>query len=160
MVVKTAIPLFFRPSRGFTLLELVAVISIVAILAITATSMFNRLTFDTAAFGRELQSVLAFAQKAAVAERRTVTVNVAASTVSFTICSANPCGAQVGLPLPTRDGGSVLTAPSGVSIASSAASFAFTPSGGTDQAGPVTITVTGDGASVMTIEASTGYVHS
>ena len=145
-----------RAAAGFTLLELIAVIAIAAILAISATAMFSRLAFDTASFGRELESTLAYAQKQAVAERRTVSVSVAASSVTFTICQANPCGASVPLVLPTRDGVSVLTAPSGVTLAPTG-NFTFSPSGAASAA--VTITVTGDGSNAVVVEA-TGYVHS
>jgi MSHA pilin protein MshC len=168
MVVKTAIPFFSLMDRtllrrsacsGFTFMELLAVLAIVAILSISAIAMFDRLAFDTGRFGRELESALAYAQKSAVAQRRTVTVTVAAGSVSFTVCSNfNPCGASVALPLPSESGGSALTAPSGVTL-SPATTFAFTPGGSTDQASAVTITVTGSGANSVVVEAGTAYVH-
>jgi MSHA pilin protein MshC len=123
--------------------------------------MFSKRAFDTSAFGRQLEAALAYAQKTAVAERRTVSVTVnntiTPNTVAFTICPTfNPCGAPVALPLPTADGGAVLSTPSGVTIAPAAA-FSFTPSGGAS--GAVTLTVTGDGSYVLFVEAGTGYVH-
>lgn len=140
-------------------MELLAVLAIVGVLSISAIAMFDRLAFDTGRFGRELESALAYAQKSAVAQRRTVTVTVAAGSVSFTVCSNfNPCGASVALPLPSESGGSVLTAPSGVTL-SPVTTFAFTPGGSTDQASAVTITVTGSGASAVVVEAGTAYVH-
>ena len=171
MVAQTAIPLFLRPGRtktmprpetrrsgGFTLMELVAVIAIVAVLSISATAMFDRLAFDTARFGRELEAALAYAQKSAVAQRRTVTVTVTTNSASFTICSSfDPCGAAVALLLPAQGGGSALTAPSGVSL-SPTGSFSFTPGGGTAPASTVTITVTGGGTSSVVVEGGTAYV--
>jgi MSHA pilin protein MshC len=166
MVVKTAIPLFCARNRmtrvrGFTMLELVAVIAIVGILSIFAAASFNRTGFDMARYTRELESVLAYAQKAAVAERRAVTVTVAAGAVSFAICSTfNPCGGTVPLVLPTQNGGATLAAPSGVTVSSTAATFSFTTAGGTDQSpATVTLTVTGDGTRTLVVEPGTGYVH-
>jgi MSHA pilin protein MshC len=146
-------------TRGFTLIEMVAVLAIVAILSVFAAATFNRLAFDTASFGRELESALAFAQKSAVAQRRTVTVTVTASSVSFAICSAfDPCGAAVALPVPSQGGGAVVTAPSGVTL-SPAGSFSFKPDGGTSPSSTVTLTVTGAGANSVVIEGGTAYVH-
>lgn len=155
MVVKTAIPLFFRRTRGFTLLELVAVIAIVGILSIVATATFSRRVFDTAVFAQQLESAIAYAQKAAVAKRRTVTVTVTAANASFAICKANPCGATVALLL-SEGTGATLTAPSGVTLAP-ATTFSFLPSG--EPSAAVTITVSGDGARNVVVEAQTGYVH-
>jgi MSHA pilin protein MshC len=150
----------FRPVdvdriRGFTLLELVTVIAIVAILSVSATALLNTRSFDTARFTRELESVLAYAQKTAVARRRTVAVTVTATAAGFTICPAfDPCGAPVALALPTQNGASSLAAPTGVTL--SPVAFSFAPSGAASAA--QTITVTGDAASSVFVEG-TGYVH-
>jgi prepilin-type N-terminal cleavage/methylation domain-containing protein len=165
MVVETAIPLFYArnqtmPQRGFTMLEMIAVIAIVGILSIFAAASFNRTAFDMARYARELEATLAYAQKSAVAQRRAVTVTVAAGSVSFAICSTfNPCGGTVPLQIPTQTAGTQLTAPSGVTLASTAASFSFTTAGGTDQAAAVTVTVSGDGSRTIVVEPGTGYVH-
>ncbi len=162
MVVNTAIPLFFRRSRGFTLLELTAVIAIVGILSIYAAASLNRTTFDTSRYARELEATLAYAQKSAVAQRRQVSVTVAASSVTFAICSAfDPCGGTVAFTLPTQSGGATLTAPSGVTIGSTNASFTFMPSGSLNSAitAPVSITVSGSGTRTVVIEPGTGFVH-
>jgi MSHA pilin protein MshC len=162
MVVNTAIPLFYfgrAKERGFTMIEMIAVIAIVAVLSVVATSMFSKTAWDTIQFGRQLEAALAFAQKSAVAQRRTVTVTVAAGSATFTICSSfNPCCASVALPLPAQGGGSVLTAPSGVTL-SPATTVAFTAGGGTSPAGTQTITVSGDGSYAVTVEGGTAYVH-
>jgi prepilin-type N-terminal cleavage/methylation domain-containing protein len=155
MVVKTAIPLFLRRARGFTLMELIVVIAIVAILSVSATALLNTRSFDTARFTRELETVLAYAQKTAVAKRRTVSVTVTAGSAALTVCPAfDPCGAPVGLALPTQDGAATLAAPAGVTL--SPAAFSFSPSGAASA--PVTITVTGDAAYSVFVEG-TGYVH-
>jgi MSHA pilin protein MshC len=183
MVVKAAIPLFFARTivpastdphmnrrRGFTLMELVAVIAIVAVLSISATAMFSKSSFDTARFARELESVLAFAQKSAVAQRRSVTVSVASAAVSASICSTfDPCGAASALVLPTQAGGSLLAVPSGVTLSATVDGAAsalpltvtFTPRGGlsTPAAGAVVITASGEIGKSVRIEHDTGYVY-
>ncbi len=154
MVVKAAIPLFSSRSPGFTLLELIAVIAIVGILSVVAFASFNRRVFDTAAFARQLESAIAYAQKAAVAKRRTVTVTVGATSASFAICNENPCVTSAALSLPDTTS-ATLSAPSGVTL--SPATFSFLPSG--EPSGAVNITVTGDGSRTVVVEASSGYVH-
>ncbi len=148
------------PARGFTLLELVAVIAIVGILSVLAAASFNRTTFDTARHAKELEAVLAYAQKTAVAQRRAVTVTVAGGSVSFAVCSAfDSCAATVPLQLPTQSGGNQLTPPSGVTVTSTQAAFSFTAAGAVSPATAVTFTVSGDGNRNVVVEAGTGFVH-
>jgi len=146
-----------RPG-GFTLMELIAVLAIVAVLSVSATAMFSKRSFDTGRFTQEVEAVIAYAQKEAVARRRTVTVTVSAASADFAVCKGfNPCGGTVGLPLPTRSGGASLPAPSNVAL--SAVAFNFDPSGMVSGvATPITITVTGDISNSVFVEA-TGYVH-
>lgn len=165
MGVQTAIPLFYArnsqmPARGFTLLELVAVIAIVGILSVLAAANFSRTAFDMARHAKELEATLAYAQKTAVAQRRPVTVAVAGGVVSFNVCSAfNDCTATVPLPLVTRSGGNQLTPPSGITVTSTQAAFSFTAAGSTNQAAAVTFTVSGDGTRSVVVEPGTGFVH-
>jgi prepilin-type N-terminal cleavage/methylation domain-containing protein len=141
--------------RGFTLLELVAVLAIVAILSVSAITVLDVHSFDTARFTRELEATLAYAQKEAVARRRTVTVTISAGSADFTVCKDFPCGTTAPLPLPTQSGASSLAAPTGVTL--SAATVTFVASGAaTSTANP--ITVTGDSVQSVFVEGS-GYVH-
>ena len=146
-----------RPG-GFTLMELIAVLAIVAVLSVSATAMFSKRSFDTGRFTQEVEAAIAYAQKEAVARRRTVTVTVSAASADFAVCKGfNPCGGTVGLPLPTRSGGASLAAPSNVAL--SAVTFNFDSSGMVSGvATPITITVTGDISNSVFVEA-TGYVH-
>jgi MSHA pilin protein MshC len=157
-------------NRGFTLMELVAVIAIVAVLSISATAMFSKGSFDTARFARELESVLAYAQKSAVAQRRSVIVSVASTSIGASICSTfDPCGTANALVLPTQAGGSSLAVPSGVTLSATVnggasglpVSFTFTPQGGlsTATAGAVVITAAGEINKSVRIERDTGYVY-
>jgi prepilin-type N-terminal cleavage/methylation domain-containing protein len=145
-------------NRGFTLTELVAVLVIVAVLAVSATSMFSRRGFDTASFADQARIQLAYAQKVAVAARRTVTVTVAGNTISLAMCADGACGSTVPVPSPQGEPTFVRTAPSGVTIGPDTA-FTFRPLGDTSLASNLVLTVSGDGTRTITIQATTGYVN-
>jgi prepilin-type N-terminal cleavage/methylation domain-containing protein len=145
-------------NRGFTLTELVAVLVIVAVLAVSVTSLFSRRDFDTASFADQARIQLAYAQKVAVAARRTVTVTVLANTISLDMCPDAACGTPVPVPSPQGEASFVRTAPAGVTIGPDA-TFTFRPLGDTDLPGNLTLIVTGDGTRTITVEATTGYVH-
>jgi len=147
-----------RASRGFTLTELIAVLVIAAILAVTAFALLNPREFDAGRFADEALVQLEYAQKVAVAARRTVTVSVAGNTVSLTMCADAGCGSTVPVPSPTGEASYVRSAPSGVTIAP-AAMFSFNALGGTDLASNLTLTITGTIVRTVTVEAITGYVH-
>ncbi len=147
-------------ARGFTLIELIMVIVMLGVLAVfAAPRMFNSGDFYARGFHDETLSLLRYAQKAAIAQRRTVCVNLNANGVTLNIFSANPavgaCSAAPTLTLPnTPRGGTGLWA----TVASvTLTTFQFTPLGSTNQAANVIITI--DGSSAITVEAETGYVH-
>lgn len=141
---------------GFTLVELVAVLLIVAILAVFSTSVFDRRGIDTARFADEVRAQLAFAQKTAVATRRTVTVNVASNSIAMTLCQDAACSATAALT--TLRGQPTLVPPSGSSVTLSAVppSFSFTADGSATNA---TVSISGDAVRVITVAGATGYVY-
>jgi MSHA pilin protein MshC len=146
-----------RSARGFTLPELVAVMLIAAVLAIGATSLFDRRSFDAAGFADEVRAQLAYGQKVAVAARRSVTATVASNTVALTMCADAACGSTVALASPKGESTYTRAAPSGVSVGPDA-TFSFDALGAPSTG--VALTVSGGGTSrVITVEAGTGYVH-
>ena len=145
-------------NRGFTMTELVAVLIIVAILAVSAASVIGRRGFDTASFADQARVQIAYAQKVAVAARRSVTVTVAANAISLTMCADATCATTVPVPSPQGEPTFVRTAPTGVTVGPDTA-FTFRPLGDTNLASTLMLSVNGDGARTITIEATTGYVH-
>jgi len=139
--------------RGFTLAELVAVIVIVSILAITATALFSRLTYETVGFADQARSLVTYAQKVAIAQRRAVFVVTTATTISA--CYDAGCAAPIASP---NGDAYVRNAPGGVTI-SPVTSFSFNGLGQPSFGAPVTLSVTGDGVKSFTVEAETGYVR-
>jgi MSHA pilin protein MshC len=159
-VTRTLFP--FRISalatRGFTLLELIAVLAIAAILAVSATAFFSKSSFDSAAFSDLAKSVVSQAQKVAVAQRQTVFVIVTSGTIS--VCYDAGCATPVAAAGGTSGAGGlkapstmVYTAPSGVSL--SPISFNFDGLGRPSAA----VSVTVSGAAGFSVAAETGYVH-
>src|SRR5437016_4821294 len=86
-----------RPARrrGFTLPELVMTIVIIGILiAVTAPRFVSWKGFSSRGFYDEAQAVVRYAQKTAVAWRRTIYVCVSATAISAT--SNSDCTTEIG----------------------------------------------------------------
>lgn len=151
--------------RGFTLVELVMVLIILGILAVYAVPrMFSRSDFDARGLHDGTLAYLRYAQKTAVAQRRTVCAAIAGNAVSLRIATAaGTYGCTAGSVLNGPDGAAQLAGGRAVygSVSSAAISFDALgqPVDSTGTAlGKQTITVTGAGR-IVTIEAATGYVH-
>ena len=138
-------------TRGFTLVELVTIMIVIGIIGLVAMPrFFDRQGFDARGFHDEVKAVVRYGHKAAVAQRRAVSVNTTASQICLTYTAGgnvlNPANGQA----------FCKTAPSGVTL--SVVNFSFSPLG-QPSAGAVTITVSGDIARSITVERETGYVH-
>ena len=157
-------------ARGFTLVELIITIVLLGVLAVVATPrIFNNSDFYARGFHDETIALLRYAQKTAVAQRRTVCVTFAVGAVSTAslrtatvegvgACSANLVG-------PRGDSPGTVTSRSGVNYSASPPSaISFDGLGqpldasGNPITATRTITVSGSGK-VITIEPVTGYVH-
>ena len=140
--------------RGFTIIELIMVIVILGVLAVFATPMLRTDDFKARGFHDETLALLRYAQKTAVAQRRSVCVNLNSTGVTMTIFATNPssgtCAAATVLNPPNTPRG-------GTGLVGTPSAFQFTPLGSTDQSSNVTIAISN--AAAITVEAATGYVH-
>lgn len=142
-----------RRHCGFTLIELIAVMVVIGILAIAALPrFFDQNVFEARGFLDETRALLRYAQKSAVAQRRTVCVAFAAGGVNLSIANtagANACNTALSPPFVPRGG---------AGLAASVAGFNFLSTGATDQGADVAVTVAGV-TGTITIDAATGHVY-
>ena len=157
-------------AHGFTLVELIIVIVLLGVLAVVAAPrIFNNTDFYARGFHDETMALLRYAQKTAIAQRRTVCVTFAVAAVStarlriasleaVATCDTNLVGPRGDIP-------GTVTSRSGVNytaIPPPAVSFDGLGQpldiGGTPNTAARLITVSGSGK-VITIEPATGYVH-
>lgn len=152
------------------MVELIATLIIVGIIAVVAVPrMVDRSVFDSVGFRDATIGLLRYAQKSAVAQRRTVCVHFLPSQTWLTVRTAandTACGVH---PLPTDPppAGETLmagptgpppflvTAASGTGYATTPSNFNFQASGAPSAGQSFTIT----GSTSVTVEAVTGHVH-
>lgn len=156
--------------RGFTLVELIIVIVLLGVLAVVAAPrIFNNTDFYARGFHDETMALLRYAQKTAIAQRRTVCITfavAAVSTASLRIASLEAVATcNTNLVGPRGDSPGTVTSRSGVNYsAAPPPALSFDGLGqpldatGTPITSARTITVSGSGK-VITIEPATGYVH-
>ncbi len=145
-------------ARGFTLIEMVSTIMIVGVLAVVVVPRFaNRSDFDSRGFFDGTLSILEYAQKAAVAQRRLVCVSFAGAAVTLTIASSFGSTCHMTLTGPNGVRPYSLAVPAGVSFVATPTDFDFSPAG-VASAGQV-ISVTGLAGRIITVDPVTGYVY-
>jgi MSHA pilin protein MshC len=144
-------------NAGFTLIELIMVMIIVGILAVAVMPKFtDQSVFQSRGFHDETLALLRYAQKSAIAQRRTVCVTLSATGISMvmaTTAGTSNCATSTPLTLPAapRNG-------TGLSTSPTTANFNFLGSGATNLSGNLIISNTGS-STTITVEATTGYVH-
>jgi MSHA pilin protein MshC len=146
--------------HGFTLVELIIVVMLLGILSFTAlVRMASRDEADARGFAEQVASTVRFAQKAAVAQRRLMYVNIDAAARRVRVCldAATTCAQPVAAPA----GGELdVAGPANVALTTGATQFTFDALGRPSIASALTIqTAAGSQQFMITIEPETGYVR-
>jgi MSHA pilin protein MshC len=164
----------FRSHLGFTTTELVVVILLAGILMATvAPKMFGASSFDEFGYRAELQSVIAYAQKTAIAARRYVCVAVTPGEATVTLLPDEPestgatlaCTQAVTLSKARRScvGNPVNTICPPAGVVTGTASWIFDPLGRPINATKTALTaatsITVTNQAPIVVEAESGYVR-
>lgn len=146
---------------GFTMVELIMVMVLVGVLAVFVVPRINDSDFNARGFHDGTLAFLRYAQKTAIAQRRTVCVAFTADAATLTIASAantSSCDTNLAGPDGTMPG-RVAAAP-GIAYQAVPGPFYFTALGQPKQALALQVTQAGTPIGVaITVEAETGYVH-
>lgn len=149
--------------RGFTLVELIVTMVIIGIMATLVLPRFNSTGFDEREFRDRLMTALRYAQKSAIAARRTACANFSASppTATFRISTNNGAAdCTVGSALQGPDGNALaVTTTRGVTFGTLPPAIVF-DAAGRPTTGGASIAISGLPAALnVIVEAETGYVH-
>lgn len=149
--------------RGFTLIELIAIMIILGILAIAILPRFDAIGGITArGYADQLEAYLRYAQKSAIAQRRQVRVEISGSPgAAPVLCIAAAPGA--GCPA-ACDGSNALDTPlrfrSADGVASTAGVVCFDTLGRPGSGQSFAVSESGGAlARTIVLEAESGYVH-
>lgn len=150
-----------RSCAGFTMLELIIVILIAGILSFAALGRLNDADEVNAhGFAEQVASTLRFAQEAAVAQRRSIYVNINAATGAVYACLDSSSGCTQPLAAP---GGANLSvqAASGVAVSTNTAQFFFNGLGQPSVTSQVRIRSAASDSQQfsVTVEPDSGYVR-
>lgn len=147
-----------RGMAGFSLVELIAVITLAGILAAVAgPRFFSFNTFAARGYADEAAGFLRYAQKLAIARRTTVTVQIDASGLSLCATATQPCADVAPWPGPQGETPYRADVPDGLGLTTSAASLSFDAQGRPDAG--LSLGISGDTPRTLTVEAETGYVY-
>lgn len=149
-------PVPWPGAAGFTLVELITVLAVAAILAaVAAPRFFNRLSFEERGFYDQSVAAVRYAQRVAIAERRSVFVVIGANFLL--LCYDAACSAGMKVRDPGAGSDYALNTPDGVTLAP-VSTFSFDGLGRPSLAAALTVTVGGADNRMFTVQTETGYV--
>ncbi len=148
--------------NGFTVIELVMVLILLGVISVFVAPQLNSKDFEVRGFHDETLALMRYAQKTAIAQRRTVCVTFGPGSATLTIVAAAgstvcPGGSFAG---PRGEIPATVSARSGVAYVVTPGDFSFDGLGQPSAAR--SFEVAGDGTPLgrtITVEATTGYVH-
>lgn len=148
--------------KGFTLIELAVVISVMGIMAaVTAPRLMTSEAFDTRGQYGMLLAGLRYAQKTAIAQHRTVYVQVDSVNKRLKLCYTNTCDTL--LQDPVSGGSYNLALNAKAVVTASLTTLGFTADGTPTPNMAATYTIANSKnltqSSTILVEANTGYVH-
>lgn len=145
-----------RPSRGFTMVELIVVICVMGIMATLAmTRSVDRVSLHEIGFRDQLRAMLRHARKLAITQQRDVCVLLTPNQANGVYVNGVGCNPAAPIAEPGNSSAFVLTVPPGVVLAGPAA-VRFNSTG---QPVPNANQVISVGAQVFTISRETGIAY-
>jgi len=148
----------FLAPRGYTLVELITVLAIAGIVsAVAVPRLIGTRTIDSIALQEQTRAALRYAQKSAIALRRTVCVSFTIDSVTLRTAASfgtNTCTQN--LIGPSGEAAYQVKGRGGAQFAAVAASFYFDASGAPSAAQSIAMA---GGSGTILVEAGTGYVH-
>ena len=151
--------------HGFTMVELILVIVVMGVLTAVALPRMRTSSFEEAGYRDQIGATLSYARKAAIAQRRRVRVQLAASVLTVRIANASPETAagllfdgSAGRPLILPGSDSAQLAPRGSVTVTGPATLTFTPQGRAEAASYI-YEVRGASNRSLTVDQVSGYVY-
>lgn len=136
---------------------MIMVMVLVGVLAVfAAPRLFSSTDFYARGFHDETLALLRYAQKTAIAQRRTVCVSFTISSATLKVDNDGSAGCEANLAGPRGETPGSITARSGVNYSALPSAMSFDALGRASLG--QSIAVQGVGRSI-TVEAGTGYVH-
>lgn len=150
--------MIFLRHRGYTLVELITVLMIAGIVsAVAVPRLIGTRAVDCYALQQETRAALRYAQKAAIANRRTVCVSFTIDSVTLRIASNfGSTNCTLDLAGPGGEPAYRVQGRGGASFAVVPASFRFDASGAPNGAQSIAMAA---GSGTILVEAGSGYVH-
>ncbi len=147
--------------KGFTIVELIAVITIVGVMSAVAAPRFvGNDAFQARGAYSTLLSVLRFAQKTAVAQRKPVYAKL--DTATRVICLGYDAACSSAVIDPATQAAYSKTLPSSVTLTTSANPVVFDGKGASSSTISIRLqnnVTTSEAARTITVEQETGYVY-